>query len=490
MYHKKKLIFLFFISFFLCFPQITAWQTDGSPICTGNGSQGNLQICADGSEGAVISWSDNRTGAENDLYAQRVNSSGSTLWTTNGVVICNADNEQTGLQSCYDGVGGYIFVWQDKRDGIQYDIYAQKLSANGVPQWDANGTIVCSAAQHQIIPVIASDGQGNVYFAWFDRRQDGTTSDIYAQKLNSTGHPQWTLDGNAVCNLAGTNQEWPQIDCDSSGNLYVTWQDSRGASSDIYAQKLNSTGASQWTDNGTVICNDIYSQIQPIICADGLGGAIIAWTDLRTGTWKIYTQKIDSLGLNNLTANGVMLASAGAGEEAVPKICSDGAGGAIIVWRAERTVDYDIVGQRIDSTGVFKWNNSGLIICGYTANQQFHQICPDGAGGVIVTWEDLRVGSYKDIYAQKVSSNGTLEWTSTGEPVCVATGNQLLPVIACDGSGNAIIAWRDERTSAQDDIYAQRVPISAGNGIPGFALLYLTIGLLALIAIYYRKKLF
>jgi hypothetical protein len=318
-----------------------------------------------------------------------------------------------------------------------------------------------------------------------DKRQDGSTSDIYAQKLNSTGHPQWTLNGTAICNIAGLDAEFPRIDCDSSGNLFIAWEDSRNPSSDIYAQKLNSTGAPEYSANGTVICNDGNPQINPVICADGLGGAIIAWPDLRSSDWKMYAQKINYLGVKTLTPNGILLASEGTAGG--PRICSDGAAGAIIVWNGERT-DYDIIGQRLDSAGVLQWSASGLVICGFSANQLYPEICSDGAGGAIVTWEDARAGSTKDVYAQKVKPDGTLAWTSTGEPVCVATDDQIFPAITGDGSGNAIITWRDKRTTTEYDIYAQRVTDPRNDGIPGFASLYLSLGLLTVIALYHRKK--
>ncbi len=478
------------MSFCLCFPQASAWQTDGTPICTGNASQGYLHICADGSGGAVLSWSDNRTGTGPDLYSQRVDSSGNTLWIANGTLLCNAASWEISLRSCYDGTGGYIFTWQDNRSSV-YDIYAQKLNATGAPQWDANGTLVCNAAEHQLSPQIASDGQGNAYIAWMDRRQDGTNHDIYVQKLNSTGHLQWTPNGTAVSNLATFNAQWPRIDCDSSGNLFVAWDENRGISNDIYAQKLNSSGAPEWGANGTAICDQALPQSQPILCADGFGGAIIAWTDYRsTSVWEMYVQKINYLGIETLTTNGIPLGSGSEGDT-TPEIISDGAGGAIIVWSGKQSGQYDIVGQKINVAGVLQWGSSGLVICGVTDKQFFPEICPDGAGGVIATWEDERSGSHKDIYAQKVKSDGTLAWTTTGTSVCVATDNQFTAVLAGDGSGNAIIAWRDNRTGTERDVYAQRVSDpSNDNGIPGFALLYVSIGLLALIAIYHRKKLF
>ncbi|MHA1385587.1 MAG: hypothetical protein ACTSR3_17675 [Candidatus Helarchaeota archaeon] len=46
------------------------------------GEQNFLKIYCNGSDGAIITWQDERDGVSNtDVYTQRVTSSGSVLWT-------------------------------------------------------------------------------------------------------------------------------------------------------------------------------------------------------------------------------------------------------------------------------------------------------------------------------------------------------------------------------------------------------------------------
>ena len=61
------------------------------------------------------------------------------------------------------------------------------------------------------------------------------------------------------------------------------------------------------------------------------------------------------------------------------------------------------------------------------------------------------------------------QWVPDGAPVCTALGTQHRAVIVSDGSGGAIIAWEDNRTSPWH-IYAQRVnasglPMWIDNGV-------------------------
>ncbi|GAI81385.1 unnamed protein product, partial [marine sediment metagenome] len=61
----------------------------------------------------------------------------------------------------------------------------------------------------------------------------------------------------------------------------------RGGSYDIYAQKIDSSGARQWTPvNGVVICDAVGTQKSCKIVPDGSDGAIITWRN-DNADWNI-----------------------------------------------------------------------------------------------------------------------------------------------------------------------------------------------------------
>jgi hypothetical protein len=97
-----------------------------------------------------------------------------------------------------------------------------------------------------------------------------------------------------------------------------------------------------------------------------------------------------------------------------------------------------------------------------TGDQTGIQVVSDDAGGVIVTWQDLRVRNW-NIYAQRLNPNGQRLWDTLGVEICVWNGEQTVPVMCPDGSGGAVIAWQDTR-NGNNDIYAQRVSAS-GSGV-------------------------
>ena len=69
----------------------------------------------------------------------------------------------------------------------------------------------------------------------------------------------------------------------------------------------------QWSSNpavNTAICIATGDQSSPTIVADGAGGSIITWYDLRSGSSDIYAQRINAAGVVQWTANGVAICTA------------------------------------------------------------------------------------------------------------------------------------------------------------------------------------
>jgi len=354
-----------------------------------------------------------------------------------------------------DGAGGAIITWRDSRNGAT-DLFAQRIDAAGVPQWTADGVAISTAANEQTFPCMVSDGAGGAIIAWADSR-GGANYDIYAQRINGAGGVQWAANGVAI-SIAAANQIYPAILSDGSGGAIITWQDARSGNIDIYAQRIDGDGVAQWTLNGVVITTAAGDQYAPAIASDGSGGAIITWYDYRNGSnFDIYAQRVIGSGLVQWTANGVAICLA-SDAQLSPTIVGDGSGGAIITWYDHRNgTNDDIFAQHINSAGVVQWGVNGYLICGAANYQQYPFIVSDGSGGAIITWTDSRSGAYNDIYAQRINGSGNVLWTSDGVGICVAAYHQSTPCIIGDGSGGATIAWTDQRILGTSDVYAQRV---------------------------------
>ena len=411
------------------------WSSNPStnnPICTASFTQEYPAITSNGSGGAIITWQDLRSNSYYDIYAQLINSGGVIVWTSNGVAISTADDEQQYPAIISDGTGGAIITWQDRRNGTDWNIYAQRINSEGAVQWTANGVAICTAVEEQVNPKIVSDGTGGAIIVWADLRS-GAAHDIYAQLINSAGLVQWTENGVAICTATST-QGYPSIISDFNNGAIISWHDFRGTSYDIYAQRINSSGRAQWTANGVIVSSAANDQLYPTMVSDNFNGAIITWKDNRNGNNDIYTQRINSSGAPQWTANGVAICTA-ADEQINPKIVSDGSDGAIITWTDNRSgSNNDIYARRINSGGVAQWTANGVEICTASDIQSQPDIINDGGSGAIITWSDFRSGTKSDIYAQKINSSGSVQWNTNGLLVCNAANDKVRPALISDGS--------------------------------------------------------
>ena len=386
---------------------VVQWTADGVAISTAVGEQLNPTIISDGSGGAIITWLDEVSGENGDFftprfdtYAQRINASGVVQWPANGIRISTAANGQSNPKIINDGSGGAIITWSDRRSGTNGGLYAQRINANGVVQWTADGVAISTAANGPSNPKIINDGNGGAIITWSDFRS-GTSFDIYAQRINASGVVQWTADGVAISTAIG-NKYTPTLTSDGSGGAIITWHDFR-AGFGIYAQRINASGVVQWTVNGVFISTGHSS---PTIISDGSGGAIITWINLRNDTYEIYAQRINASGVVQWAAGGVAISTA-ADDNSIPTTTSDGSGGAIITWQEARNgSDSDIYAQRINASGVMQWTADGVPISKAANDQSDPTITSDGSGGAIITWSDFRSGTNNDIYAQRINANG------------------------------------------------------------------------------------
>jgi hypothetical protein len=445
-------------------------SSNGGSVCTAINNQLIGQICSDGSGGAIIVWEDERNDS-GDIYAQRINSAGNANWAPDGIAICTANNEQRTPRICSDGVGGAIIVWADKRSGLDYDIYTQRIDSNGNVQWIPNGTVICMLGEDQWATVI-SDGIQGAVITWYSKNLLAATGEnILSQRVNSSGIIQWPNNGVPIC--TNINVLDPRMCSDSNGGAIITWTDLRTSPDyHVYTQRVNGSGITEWIDNGTIICTTSANQIEQVICDDGTGGAIIAWLDDRNIYSDVYAQRVDSTGALTWGNDGIAVCNSAYADHD-PNICSDDNSGAIITWADSRSLTgYDIYAQRMASNGNALWTVDGVAISTAEEFQTDPQICGDGANGAIIVWEDDRDDPYFDIYAQRINSTGNIQWLSNGIPICTSDNAQSVPQITGDGSAGAIIAWQDSRATPNIDIYVNLIdsngdvkwPPTEGNG--------------------------
>jgi len=433
-----------------------AWTAYGEIINNEENTQDYPKLISDGSGGAIIAWTDTRNDEEDgDIYAQKVDSSGSIQWNATGVVISDGTGSQYSPEIISDGSGGAIIVWTDTRDEGDYDIYAQRINSDGEVQWTVNGVAIYDGVDYQYSPKLISDGSGGAIITWTDDRSGW--SDVYAQKVDSSGAIQWDADGIIICDEFEYSGN-PEIISDGSGGAIIVWSDSRSSDTDVYAQRINSAGEAQWDVDGIPICDTVGFNGNPHIVSDGSGGAIIAWDDYRNDSedTNIYIQKINSTGEAQWIDDGVVVCDY-EDNQAELNVISDGSGGAIIAWEDYRNGEDnpDVYAQKINSSGNIEWDEDGLSVYDLVSNERAPQLVSDGSGGAIVVWEDKR-NDGSSVYIQKINSLGEMQWIEGGLIISNPDYIDSHPSIISSDSNGAIVVW-DSRIFDEGDIYAQKI---------------------------------
>lgn len=329
------------------------WASGGVAVCTESGTQVLEVITSDAAGGAIIAWRDSRSGTA-DVYAQRMSSTGTPLWTANGVAVCTAANQQNDISIVSNGQAGAFLAWRDPRNGaLNNDIYVQALNSAGTALWTADGVAVSSAANDQIEPAISYDGNFGLLVTWQDAR-NGTDYDVFAQRISASGSPLWTANGVQVCDV-DSSQSTPLVVHDGARGAIVAWTDARASNRwpDIYAQRFDSSGVAMWTANGVAVCAADSGQFLKTMIADKSGGAILGWDDERgAGTDEdLYAQALSPLGANRWTATGVKIGT-GSSTRRLTSSAPDGYGGALFAWEDFRNgATSDVFGLRVTSVG-------------------------------------------------------------------------------------------------------------------------------------------
>jgi type IX secretion system substrate protein len=243
------------------------------------------------------------------------------------------------------------------------------------------------------------------------------------------------------------------------GGVIVVWEDSRYGERNIYAQRMSPLGARVWPDTGVAVCAAAGHQIGPRVVADGIGGAYVVWQDYRTGTQRLYAQRIDATGAPQWATDGIPVATVGAGLQSGPLLSTDAAGGLLVTWTELRTTWYQAWTQRIDRSGALLWGPGGVSLTNASAHQMAGGVVTDNSGGAIAVWL-----MSDQIFVQRVDGTGAPQWGAGGVQVSASANVPIWPSIAPDGAGGAFVAWNTNYQTSYP--YVQRVS-SAGAPLWG-----------------------
>jgi hypothetical protein len=189
--------------------------------------------------------------------------------------------------------------------------------------------------------------------------------------------------------------------------------------------------------------------------AEADSGALVIYEDTRGNGVALYSQRVDHRGHPMLAAGGVLVRSFSAFPY-LDGFLPDGSGGIILAWDEVRgTAGHDVILQRVLADGTLAYGPNGIDICSANLDQGEAQLAAGPSGSYYVVWKDMRNNnaSDADIYAQRVSLAGSAMWTANGVAVNAPAdinaggyGNGGLPYICDDALGGLVVSWVPDAT--------------------------------------------
>ena len=397
-------------------------------------------------------------------------------WTNDPMVntpVCTTPGGKEALSIVPDGSGGVIILFMTGHP--EYDLYAQRLDANGFIRWQPSGIPISVAEGLQASGTAISDGDGGAIIAWLDNLYVGGFPDtalIHVQRIDSSGNLVWGSQGisifKAKAGLVGVDVIL--MTSDGAHGTIVVWGDTRNGNYAPFAQHVDANGTLTWTENGVLLCDSTVNQLPRKIISDGNGGAIVLGSIVQCNVscdYDVFLQHVNSSGKSTWTPQGIPVDTSIVRIKTPGGIVSDDNGGAIVFWsRYEAGAVSPIFTQRIDANGGFLWG-AGSVQISTTSWQEIKSVA-DGEGGAIVTWYDYDTLGNGRYYTQRINSAGNIDWKID----LVDIGNVQSAFDAVpDGSGGVYLTWDEVTADADGDIYVQQVSHSGskrwqGHGAP------------------------
>jgi hypothetical protein len=261
----------------------SGWSEGGVPVATGSPDQYSPRIATDGSGGAFVIW---QSREPNGLGArmQHLTSSGAAAsgWPAAGAALITGTAQVAGLSLSLENNGQLQVVWSAAQDSSRVTLKSAWLDPSSVPDsaWATVAITLSSGAKEISEPRLARCANGSLMVAWSEWR--GGLGSIKAQELDASGSRAsgWPADAVTLADSVAIAE--PAILPATQGGGILAWEDRRnGSSSDIYAAKLDADGTrdGNWPSGGVPVCTAAGMQYAPAIAADGNGGAIVVWSD-------------------------------------------------------------------------------------------------------------------------------------------------------------------------------------------------------------------
>jgi hypothetical protein len=287
---------------------------------------------------------------------------------------------------------------------------------------------------------VAVEDSGNIHVVWLDDRNDpGLSGEVYYKKYTPlTG---WGLEirltfevmdmeeGKPI--ILSHNKTTPGIVADSSGNLYVSFENTETQTACV----LRYDAVLGWGLT-TILGDGGISDINPVLVVDSSNNVHAVWRGIDGGRSQIFYRKHTIAGgwgsTERLTSSD--------SEKQTPTLTVDSSGNIHVVWsdNVDDPLNSEIYYKKRSASG--GWRSTERRSFDISSDSLKPYITSASSDDLHLVWEDNRDGNFEIYYLLWSESSGS--WGSeerlTNEPF-----SSRNPHLAVDPSGEVHLTWQD-----------------------------------------------
>lgn len=283
-------------------------------------------ICADSSGGIHVFWYDDSTG-NSEIY-HKSSSDGGVTWTALTRFSWNSGASIYPFAAS-DSSGGIYSVWADDSPG-NFEIYYKQSTDLG-SSWSALTRLTWNSGG-SFTPVITVDSFYGIHIVWADD-SPGNREIFYKNTMDNGS--TWSAPRRLTWN-SGTSESI-SIAMDTSGRIYIFWDDDSPGNREIYYKQSSDSGAT-WSALGRLTWNPDWSG-SPTANVDSLNGIHIIWQDETPGNFEIYYKNSTDSGA---TWSAVTRLTWNSGWSGGPSLIVDSSNGLHAVWYDQTPGNFEI----------------------------------------------------------------------------------------------------------------------------------------------------
>lgn len=340
-----------------------------------------------------------------------------------------------------DSDGNIWVVWDQKATAASdTDVYIARLPADGNAFEPA--ALIFDSDLYQSNPAVAVDSTGRLYVVW--EQWSASDPNRHILETNSSDGVHWETPGILNSIHGGTLEVCrnPSIAIDSGDVPYVAWeQTTNGVDSNIWVRSLsmNIPEMPLWQ-----VTTDTADQTQPAVGVNAEDGVYVVWTDARNAATKGTDIYYASYAVGPWTNNKVVGSAANESSPAVATAEEDH-----VAWVSGGKLKYFFTGVAWDLVDT---DETGAL----PAYPTLAAVPTDRGDKVCAAWADSRdvVNANGDTDIYFTESTSSVRWAGANILVNDDTGahRQTKPAMGIDADGNPYLVWVDNRRG-NDDIY-------------------------------------